>query len=169
MKKINSILILISLATHAIAGENTSYPLVTNTFHEEPQLSLRRYQSPASILHKKILYGSLSIAPGAGLSVRERKKSKGSALDYKLGVFPFAFDTMSLLPVVSIDYNFLYFSKDQAPCPYFSWGIGAVYIIPYIPLRGGIEFKSGFIDIGAKLLLGYIPSPEIRAGFDLEY
>jgi hypothetical protein len=41
--------------------------------------------------------------------------------------------------------------------------------VPYVPLRAGYEFKHGFIDLGAKMVLGFIPSPEIRAGINLKF
>ena len=122
------------------------------------------------ITHQKnFLYGSLSIVPGGGIASRNREGLKGTSLDYKVGVFPFVFDTVTLIPVLSVDYNYLHFFKMNETSPYLSYGIGAAYVVPYIPLRAGIEFKHGFVDIGAKMVLGFIPSPEIRAGVDLKF
>lgn len=122
---------------------------------------------------KKFLFGTLAVIPGAGVSIRSREGLKGDALDWKVGVFPFPFDTISYIPVLSFDYNRLYFLNAKGTSPYFSCGIGAAYIIPYIPLRAGIEFKHGFVDIGAKVVYllqrRVFPSPEIRAGIDLKF
>lgn len=70
-----------------------------------------------------------------------------------------------------IDYNFIYYGLGvNENAPYLSWGLGAFADfqnsigLPYIPVRAGYEFKYGFIDLGAKLLLGIFPAPELRAG-----
>lgn len=127
-------------------------------------------ESSTVITHQKhFLYGSLSIVPGGGITCRNRDGLEGTSLDYKLGVFPFVFDTVTLIPVISVDYNYLHFFKMNETSPYLSYGIGAAYVVPYIPLRAGIEFKHGFVDVGAKMVLGFIPSPEIRAGVGLKF
>lgn len=160
-------ILFVLLAVQGIAKEEMA-PLPSAILISDEIMPLSA--SPASkMANKTILYGSLSLVPGGGISVRERRGLKGTAVDYKVGVIPFVFDTVSFFPVLSADYNFLSFTKDGETSPYFSYGIGAAYIVPYIPLRAGIEFKHGFIDVGAKLVMGFIPSPEIRAGVDLKF
>ena len=162
-------ILLISFATQGIAQEE----IVPPSMIPDEQTSLLSKPLPVSTVmtNKNIhLYGSLSFVPGGGISVRERRGSNGTALDYKIGVLSFvAIDSPILMPILSIDYNFLYFSKGSETSPYFSYGIGTAYFVPYVPLRAGIEFKHGFIDIGGKLVLGFIPSPEIRAGVGLKF
>lgn len=141
------------------------YPEEVSPSIHLPSSSPLEAQETASFTHKKtFLFGSLSIVPGVGVSSRSRTDSKGTAFDIKLGAFPFAFDTTSWIPVITADYNLLFYTKQSEKSPYFSFGLGTAYIIPYVPLRAGFEFKSGFIDLGAKMVLGYLPSPEIRGG-----
>lgn len=122
---------------------------------------------------RKFLFGTLSIVPGGGISVRNRNNSTGTALDAKIGIMPFGgFDSAryTLLPMPSIDCNFLYYTRKKETSPYLSGGVGCtLLVIPYIPLRAGVEFKNGFVDIGAKMVYGFIPSPEIRGGFKINF
>jgi len=157
-------ILFISFTIQGIAQEEIVSASPAMISNEQTPPSSKPPQSSIVITKKNILYGSLSFIPGGGISVRKRCGSKGTALDYKVGACPFDFDAMNWIPVLSVDYNWLYFSKDKETSPYFSYGIGAAYVIPYVPLRAGIEFKHGFIDVGAKLILGFIPCPEIRAG-----
>ncbi|HSX26789.1 MAG TPA: hypothetical protein VLE89_07260 [Chlamydiales bacterium] len=166
MNPFKAFALTILLTTQAVAEEEIVSLSPSIISEEKTPLPIREAQASTVSTNKTIVYGSLSIIPGGGVSIRERRGSKGTALDCKMGMLPFPFDTVSWIPIVSVDYNFLYFSKDAEVSPYFSYGIGGAYIIPYIPLRAGIEFEHGFVDIGAKLVMGFIPSPEIRAGVE---
>lgn len=118
----------------------------------------------------KFIYGSLSLVPGIGISNRNRTGSKGTATDYKLGILYVPFDVVHKVPVLTADYNFLHFFRsDQEILPYVSYGIGVAYIVPYVPLRAGLQYENGFFDIGAKMILGFLPSPEIRGGLNLKF
>lgn len=167
-----AIILICFLASPLISRESPKYtkedPSGKDASYETlPVISV---PSPATIAHqKKFLYGTLALIPGGGISERKRNEFKGTALDYKVGVFPFVFDTVTLIPVLSVDYNYLHYFKAQQTSPYVSYGIGAAYIIPYVPLRAGIEFPHGFMDIGAKLMLGFIPSPEVRGGVSIKF
>ncbi len=123
------IFLLSSLAISGIAQESIS------------QSDLLFSANPQEICHKRNYpYGSLSIDPGAGISWRWRNGESGTAADFKIGIL----SVIMHVPVLSGDYNFLYYTrKTEAVSPYFSCGIGAAYIVPYIPLRAGIEFKNG--------------------------
>lgn len=118
---------------------------------------------------KTFFYGSLSLVPGGGVSYRERNSFKGTAFDTKIGFFPFVFDTVSWFPVVALDYNYVHYVRENEATPYFSLGVGAGNLIPYIPLRAGMEFKNGFVDLGAKMIFGIYPSPEVRGGFHITF
>lgn len=125
---------------------------------------------------KNFVYGSLSLAPGAGLSMRSRTDLQGRALDFKLGAVPF-FQFVGTIPVITVDYNWVYYFKTLEASPYLSagagavWGIGSPIVLPYVPLRGGLEYKYGFIDIGVKTLIfpAPIPIPEVRAGLNISF
>lgn len=140
---------------------------------EEQIPSLQPDPSPflkPSTEEANFFYGSLSLVPGIGISNRKRTDSKGTAVDYKLGVLYVPFDVAHPVPVLAADYNRLHFFRcDQKVLPYVSYGIGVAYIVPYVPLRAGLQHKDGFLDIGAKMVLGIIPSPEIRGGVTLEF
>lgn len=117
-------------------------------------------------LNKHFFYGSFSLASGIGYSNRTRHGEKATALDIKLGILLLG----KTIPTISVDYNWLsYFKKTSKASPYFSYGIGACYILPYVPLRAGIEFQHSFIDVGVKMVLGTFPLPEIRAGIQLKF
>ncbi len=137
---------------------------------ELPPLKLDSPLASPIAQEKTFLYGSLSLASGIGVSDRTRTGSKGNALDYKVGIAYIPFDTVHAFPVLSVDYNFLHFFKpDKEISPYVSYGIGAIYFIPYVPLRAGIQFPSGFLDLGAKMILGCLPCPEVRGGINLKF
>lgn len=160
---------LILFATGGMAEEEIASAPSPSIANEELSIPYSGRQFPPVRTNKKILYGSASIAPGAGLSVRARDGLKGTAMDYKIGVLPFIFESKHLIPVLSFDYNYLYYSKDDDTSPYLSYGLGAANFLPYVPLRAGIEFRHGFIEIGAKMLVGVVPFPEIRAGVHLKF
>lgn len=133
-------------------------------------LSVHLFATEELVSEKKFLYGSLSLAPGAGVSSRERVGQKAKAIDLKLGVAAIpTFDEVTPLPILTFDYNWIYYTTSTEVSPYFSYGIGAAYIVPYVPLRAGVEFKNGFVDVGAKMILGFLPSPELRAGYDFQF
>ncbi|HEX2583054.1 MAG TPA: hypothetical protein VHL30_02955 [Chlamydiales bacterium] len=149
---------------------------INGTTQEAPPLLPLEEQSLT--YEKNFLYGSLSIVPGGGVSHRKRDLSQGTAVDFKVGAFPFTFDSTVWIPVLSADYNWISYSREKEIAPYFSYGVGAAYILPYVPLRAGIEFKSGFIDVGAKMLFPIlvgvtefpvVPSPEVRGGIAFDF
>lgn len=150
--------------------------LEKGVFLPEDEPSIPRQELPSGTwdikqisYQKTFLYASLSFAPGGGVSDRTRKNRKGNALDIKIGAFPFVFDRVSWIPVITYDYNWLYYTRDNKMSPYFSCGFGAAYIVPYLPLRAGIEFQNGFVDIGAKMFGGFFPFPEIRGGYTINF
>jgi hypothetical protein len=151
-----------SFLTKSIAATLVCFTLAAQELPDAIEL-------PPLTRNEKFLYGSLAFNPGVGLSIRERKDSGGTAIDLKVGAFPFAFDSIMWIPTISGDFNFLYYTREKISSPYLSYGIGATYFIPYVPLRAGYEFENGFIDIGAKMMLGFIPSPEIRGGLNFKF
>jgi hypothetical protein len=167
--KITTTILLISFAVQGIAEEDAVTPVPATISEEQPPLPPTLNPPPASIRIKNaFLFGSLSPAPGGGVTIRRMHNAKGRALDFKIGVVDVPiFDTTGKIPTISVDYNFLYFAKTQPF--YLSWGAGFAYFLPYIPLRAGVQFKYGFIDIGGKLLLGFLPIPEVRAGAGLNF
>ncbi len=116
------------------------------------------------------LFGSLSPVYGGGVSIRNRHCNRGHAVDFKMGFATLSlFDGSGSFPVVSADYNFLYYSQKETVSSYFSWGLGVAYLAPYVPLRVGYQGKYGFVDVGGKLVLGFVPVPEARAGVSLNF
>jgi hypothetical protein len=133
-----------------------------------PDLNLDKNESNFTPRKEQYVFGSVSLVPGVGFSSRtfNDRSDSATALDIKFGYlhdFPFG----GKMPVVSWDYNYLEFSATHRG--YFSFGFGTAYIVPYIPLRAGLQFKHGFIDIGGKLILGFIPMPEARGGFQISF
>ena len=108
--------------------------------------------------------------PGLGLSFRSRDGGKGRALDWNLGnVFSKLTWRGRDLPFLAVDYNFLYFfSRSKATSLYASWGIGSVMIVPYVPLRLGVEGRYGFFDVGVKMVLLFAV-PEARGGVSFKF
>lgn len=133
-----------------------------------PSLSTQIYSQPV-FYQKRFFYGNCAIMPGLGITERDRKLQKGNSWDIQVGLCPFIFDTVTYFPTISADYNYIHYSREGSSSPYLSYGFGALYCIPYIPLRAGIEFNHGFIDVGAKMLLGFVPSPEVRGGFEFAF
>lgn len=162
--------LILSFGVQAIANETTD--ALPSTIISIPNSDLLK--TPAEPLiprnNKTIFYGSASITPGAGISFRERNKFEGSSIDFQFGAL--VLPHIRRLRVISADYNSFKYYQGTPSSFYFSYGIGGLYLDtqfkPYIPLRTGIEFKHGFVDIGVKA--AYIrpyyifPSPEARAG-----
>lgn len=171
-RPLGAIVLLLSFATPVISyeTEHSDIKVSVSSFENEPFIPQQgTLEAKDLTFHKTFVYGSLSFIPGVGVSDRSRNNRKGTALDIKLGAAPFIFDKVSWFPVFTVDYNWLYYARAKKTSPYFSCGIGAAYIVPYIPLRAGIEFQNGFVDVGAKMVWGFIPFPEIRGGFRINF
>lgn len=120
---------------------------------------------------------TLSYDPGIGLSVRQRAKRFGSAVDMKLGIYDQRMlviygssgSKYSPAPDLSVDYNFLAYLRKQEASLYGSAGLGIIFCpadnfaFPYVPLRVGFQFERGFVDVGARNFFLYA-FPELRTG-----
>jgi len=109
---------------------------------------------------------------GLGVSYRKQWGHFGLGADLKGGGTSVTFDACTFNPTITIEANVYYFSglNPKNAGPYFQTGLGALYgIIPYIPLRLGVQDHRGFIDAGVKMYMGIIPIPEARAGFKVRY
>lgn len=180
MKKLFSFIYFLSAAMGLTAQEE-ALPYKPKYTPKEVIFLKKTGPEIESIKNEKVFaFGSFSFASGAGVTYRTRTDGKGRALDLKFGYHPesHGFFGISEMYLPMIDYNFMYFRSGMNGCaPYLSWGIGAVafigkskpIVLPYVPLRFGFEFPNGFVDLGAKMLAGVLPIPEIRAGIGISF
>ncbi len=99
------ILVTITLFFSAFAGISQE----NQHSFEMQNLQLKTEEIKALSYKKTFLFGAVSLVPGGGVSMRNRKHSTGTALDAKLGIMPFGlFDSSryAWVPVPSFDCNF---------------------------------------------------------------